>query len=68
MLFRSIDVELASSRREAREFISNNSIKINGKVIDDIDYEIKNDDLIGNKYMMIKRGKKKIHFVRGLYE
>ena len=63
-----IDVELASSRREAREFISNNSIKINGKVIDDIDYEIKNDDLIGNKYMMIKRGKKKIHFVRGLYE
>lgn len=63
-----IDVELASSRREAREFISNNSIKINGKVIDDIDYEIKNEDLIGNKYMMIKRGKKKIHFVRGLYE
>ena len=63
-----IDVQLASSRREAREFISNNSIKINGETINDVEYEITNDNLIGNKYMMIKRGKKKIHFVRGLYE
>lgn len=59
-----IEVELASSRRESREFINNNSIRINGNLITDVDYTITNNDLIGNQYMMIKRGKKKIHFVK----
>lgn len=59
-----IDVKLASSKREAREFINNNSIKINGNLINDENYIINSDDLIGGKYMMIKRGKKKIHFVK----
>ncbi len=58
-----IDVNLASSRRESREFITNNSIRINGDVINDIDYILTNDDLIANQYCMIKRGKKLIHFV-----
>lgn len=59
-----IDVKLASSKREAREFINNNSIKINGNLINDENYIINSNDLIGGKYMMIKRGKKKIHFVK----
>lgn len=59
-----IDIKLASSRREAREFIENNSIRINGNVISDTDYVISDQDLIAGMYMMIKRGKKKIHFVK----
>lgn len=59
-----ISVGLASSRRESREFITNNSIRINGNIKTDVDYIISDDDLIAGMYMMIKRGKKKIHFVK----
>lgn len=59
-----IETKLASSKREAREFVTAGSIKINGNKIDDVDGIISKDFAIGGIYMMVKRGKKKFAFVR----
>lgn len=58
-----IECGLASSRRESREFITNNSISINGDKCLDVEYTLSSEDGIGNKYVMLKRGKKKYEFV-----
>ncbi len=59
-----IMIGLASSRREAREFINGNSIAINGEKTQDLELMITKDMAIGEKYLMIKRGKKKFAFVK----
>ncbi|MGL5021032.1 MAG: S4 domain-containing protein, partial [Mycoplasmatales bacterium] len=59
-----IMVQLASSKREAREFVSAGSITIASEKITDLDYIVSSEVAIGGKYLMIKRGKKKIHFVK----
>ncbi len=59
-----INTELASSKREARELISANSIKINGENINDLEKIVDKEDAIGEKYILVKRGKKKFSFVR----
>ena len=48
---------IASSKREAREFLSNNAITINGEIVTDENYIIKNN----KKYNIIRRGKKKYY-------
>ena len=53
-----IEVNAAKSKREAREFITGNAIKLNGEKITDIDYKITKKDFIDNTYIIIKRGKK----------
>ena len=54
---------VCSSKREAREFISNNSITINGEKISDLDYTITKDKCIDKKYLVIRRGKKKYFII-----
>ena len=54
---------VCSSKREAREFVSNNSITINGEKINDIDYTITKDKCIEKKYLVIRRGKKKYFII-----
>lgn len=53
-----IDMQVATSKREAREFIINNSIELKGEKINSIDEVIKKDSLVNNTYLIIKRGKK----------
>ena len=53
-----IEVGAAKSRREAREYISGNAIKINGNKVTDLEYKIGDNDFIDNNYIIIKRGKK----------
>jgi len=50
---------VCSSKREAREFISNSSIMVNGEKITDLEFVITKDKCIDNKYLVIRRGKKK---------
>ncbi len=59
-----ISASLASSRREAREFINGNSIAINGTKTQDLELVVTKDMAIGEKYLMVKRGKKKFAFVK----
>ncbi len=55
-----VDFKIASSKREAREFLANNAISLNGNTINDGDY------LLTNKrtYHIIRRGKKKYFLVK----
>jgi len=53
-----INMGVAGSKREAREFVSSNAISINGEKITDLEYVIAENDFIGNKYIIVKRGKK----------
>jgi len=53
-----VDMNVASSKREAREFISGNSIEINGEKIKDFETIIDETYLTNNAYLIIKRGKK----------
>ena len=59
-----IEVKVASSKREAREFITNGAVKINGNKITDLDYNITDKDFIDNTYIIIKRGKKNYYIGR----
>lgn len=59
-----IESELASSKREAREFLKAGSIKINGKDINTDELVIEKSQAIGEKYLLVKRGKKKFSFIK----
>ena len=61
-----VDNKICSSKREARELISGNSISINGNKITDLDYVINKDIAIYNEIVVISRGKKKYYI--GIYE
>ena len=52
-----VDMGAANSKREAREFVSNNSIEIKGNKVNEIDKTIDENYLI-NDFLIIKRGKK----------
>ena len=49
---------ITKSKREAREFITNGAISINGEKQDNIDTIISDDMFIDDKYIVVKRGKK----------
>ena len=48
----------ASSKREAREFISNGAISINGDKVTDVNTIVDNSKFIEDTYIVVKRGKK----------
>ena len=54
-----VQFHICSSKREAREFIQNGSISINGERITDLDYQVTKNDSIEQKYVVVRRGKKK---------
>ncbi len=53
-----VEMNVAQSKRQAREFITGNSIAINGEKITDLECEINAIHLINETYLIIKRGKK----------
>ncbi len=59
-----INSELASSKREARELINSKSIKLNGNSLNNCEEIITKDKAIGQKYILLKRGKKKFSFIK----
>ena len=48
----------ASSKREAREFVTSNAVSVNGDKVSDLDYVISAQDFLDDTYIVIKRGKK----------
>lgn len=54
-----VEASICSSKREAREFISNGSIYVNGERTTDLDMIIDKSIAKGSKYVIIRRGKKK---------
>ena len=58
-----VNTGILSSKREAREFISKGSISINGEKITDLEILVNKDSLLYNKYIVVRRGKKKYYLV-----
>ncbi|MFA6625174.1 MAG: tyrosine--tRNA ligase, partial [Bacilli bacterium] len=59
-----IALKLASSKREAREFVTNGAVKINGEKIADVNAVISVDDALDGGYVFVKRGKKNYAVVK----
>ena len=53
-----ISMNIASSKREAREYVSGNAISINGNKVNDLEYVISDKDYLDGRYIIIRRGKK----------
>ena len=62
MLFRSVSASAATSKREAREFIKNGAVLLNGVQQKDIEYSINLKDAIDN-YIILRRGKKNYYLI-----
>lgn len=58
-----VESHAASSKREAREFVNNGAISINGDVVKDENCLIDNSKAIDDKYIAIRRGKKKYYLI-----
>lgn len=54
-----VNSDACSSKREAREFVSNGSITLNGEKVTDLDFVLTREKCIENTYIVIRRGKKK---------
>ena len=59
-----VNTSICSSKREAREFLTNGSMTINGEKITDLDFNITKEFAIDNKYVVVRRGKKKYYLVK----
>ena len=53
-----IDLNVATSKRQAREFISNNSIEIKGQKVNNLETIIDETFLVNENFLIVKRGKK----------
>ena len=51
-------MKAVSSKREAKEFVTNGAISVNGEKINDISEIIDESKFIENTYIVVKRGKK----------
>lgn len=61
-----ITIKAASSKREAREFIKNRSISVNGDVMVDALQVVSKTNALFGKYSIIRRGKKNYYLVKHL--
>ena len=59
-----VNNHFCQSKREAREFITNGAISINGTQVKDLEYVVSKSKAIGNKFNVIRRGKKNYFLVR----
>ena len=58
-----VNANITSSKREARKFITNNSISINGDKVNDLEFVVKRENAIDNKFTIIRKGKKKYYVI-----
>ena len=58
-----VEAGICSSKREAREFIGNGSIYLNGDRMTDLDLVVNKDIAMDGKYVIIRRGKKKYYVI-----
>lgn len=58
-----VEAKIAPSKREARQLISNNAIRLNGQLMDDLDHIVNQERAIEGKVTVIRRGKKSYHVI-----
>ena len=60
-----VDAELAKSRGEARRLVQQNGVSVNGDKVTEIDATFNTDDYNEDGVILIKKGKKVFHQVKG---
>jgi len=58
-----VAAKVVDSKRQAREDAENKAIEINGEKVPGMDFSVDKKDLLGGKYILVKRGKRDYHFV-----
>lgn len=59
-----VEAKISSSKRQAREDVTNGAISVNGEKVKDLDYIIDTKDRMEDAFAIIRRGKKKYHMVK----
>ena len=59
-----IEAGVSSSKRQAREDVTNGAISINGEKVQDVAYTVDAKDRLEDAFTIIRRGKKKYHMVK----
>ena len=60
-----VDAELAKSRGEARRLVQQNGVSVNGEKVTEIDATFTTDDYNEDGVILIKKGKKVFHQIKG---
>ncbi len=58
-----VEAKFAPSKREARQLVSSKAIRINGDVVDDLDFVISRENAIEGTLTLIRRGRRNYHVV-----
>ncbi len=58
-----VDAKIAPSKREARQLISSNAIRINGNIVNDVDFTVSKSDAIEETLTIIRRGRRHYYVV-----
>ncbi len=59
-----VETGLASSKSDARRQVQGNAVSVNGDKIQDIAYELTSKDFIEDKFVVLRKGKKKYAIVK----
>ncbi|WP_281864421.1 tyrosine--tRNA ligase [Planomicrobium okeanokoites] len=59
-----VEAGISSSKRQAREDVTNGAISVNGEKVTDLEYVIDEKDRLEDEFSIIRRGKKKYHMVQ----
>lgn len=59
-----VEAGISSSKRQAREDVTNGAISVNGEKVTDLEYVIDGKDRLEDAFAIIRRGKKKYHMVK----
>ena len=58
-----IEIGAAKSKREAREYLSNGAVSVNGEKVTDLEAQVSNLERLGGQFLVIRRGKKNYFLV-----
>ena len=61
-----VNVGAAKSKREAREFVNNGAVSINGDIVNDVNFTISKGKAIEGAFTVIRRGKKNYYLIKHL--
>lgn len=59
-----VEAGISSSKRQAREDVTNGAISVNGEKVQDLEYTVDAKDRLEDAFTIIRRGKKKYHMVK----
>jgi len=59
-----VEAGISSSKRQAREDVTNGAISINGEKVQDLEYVVDGKDRLEDAFTIVRRGKKKYHMIK----